>query len=484
MTPARRYRVNTTTIWAAVGAALLVHAALLGTVDAWGLSMVSGGLAADQQKDLTAAAEPPPEPELKTTCGGDVLLATGARAAMCLAPWNADVDGCGSDTIMTMWMDLSSCQAGEAIATAPISLINPRQAEKVTPIDPEQLLDEAMQQQLAMQQPPPPPPPPQQPQAQPPPPPPPPPPKPAQVVETAKPNTEKEPENARFLSENNVSVDKQKVARGSVQEPMVAKSKDADLTAKQNPKEASVKEIKDQDKGKNEKAPEVPGTLAMRPAGTPQPSDAPQEQKTRGSVLGAKGPLVADGFVPRHGDGAIESSKRDQGELSRGQSGAGGGVPQVPNLKPTTETLERAIGGGSVDHLEDVENGDETALSAKRWVYASFFNRLKRQVAQNWDPATVWRRSDPQGTVHGFKTRVTEVRVSLSGKGELQKIVVTAPSGVGELDDEAVRAFHASAPFPNPPDGLVQKDGLITFAFSFYFEIGAPRSSWRVIRSQ
>ncbi len=145
--------------------------------------------------------------------------------------------------------------------------------------------------------------------------------------------------------------------------------------------------------------------------------------------------------------------------------------------------LERIAGGGSVDHLDDVQNGDETALSSKRWVFASFFNRLKRQVAQNWDPATVWRRIDPQGTVYGFKTRVTEVRVSLAPNGTLQKIVVTTPSGVQELDDEAVKSFHASAPFVNPPDGLVQKDGMITFAFSFYFEIGAPRSSWKVIRS-
>jgi TonB family protein len=153
----------------------------------------------------------------------------------------------------------------------------------------------------------------------------------------------------------------------------------------------------------------------------------------------------------------------------------------VPNLRPTQEQLERIVGGGSVDHLEQVESGDETALSAKRWVYASFFNRLKRQVAQNWNPQTVWRRSDPDGTRHGFKTRITEVRVTLSGKGALEKIVVTAPSGVRELDDEAVRSFHAAAPFPNPPDGLV-KNGHITFAFSFYFEIGQARTAWRVIR--
>ena len=68
-------------------------------------------------------------------------------------------------------------------------------------------------------------------------------------------------------------------------------------------------------------------------------------------------------------------------------------------------------------------------------------------------------------------------------KGELAKIVVTQPSGVSELDDEAVRSFQKAAPFVNPPKELANDDGLITFAFSFYFEIGAPRTSWRVIRS-
>jgi TonB family protein len=71
--------------------------------------------------------------------------------------------------------------------------------------------------------------------------------------------------------------------------------------------------------------------------------------------------------------------------------------------------------------------------------------------------------------------------VSLSPKGDLAKIVVTSPSGVRELDDEAVRAFRAAAPFPNPPDGLL-KGELITFEFSFHFEIGGARTSWRVLR--
>jgi TonB family protein len=153
----------------------------------------------------------------------------------------------------------------------------------------------------------------------------------------------------------------------------------------------------------------------------------------------------------------------------------------VPNLKASDQVLERVLGGGSVDRLDDVENGDETSLSSKRWIYAAFFNRVKRQVAQNWEPVSVWRRKDPTGTVYGFKTRLTEVRVSLSPRGEIAKIVVTSPSGVTELDDEALRAFRAAGPFPNPPEGLVQKDNLITFQFGFSFEIGTqPHLSWRV----
>ncbi len=472
----RDRRISKGTFWAVVGAAILIHGAVIGSVQAFGISV-----AGEAFKQKAAALLPEAEmASLDTSCTGDVLLTTGARTALCLAPWNDNVTSCTDDAMMAMWMDLSACQGtGETIAAAPIEMMRAREIEKLTPIDPEPLLEQLRQEE---QKPPPPPEIKQQQQQQQPPPPPPPPQRPAQIVEVAKPNTDKEPENARFLSEHNVEAEKQKVARGSVQEPMVAKSKDAELQAKNEPKEASIQKAPEQDPGKDTKAPDAPGMLSMRAPGAPQPIEAPQDARTRGEATGAKGPIVADGFIPRRGQGSIEQEKRDPGELKPGQSGAGGGTPNVPNLKPTPEMLERAVGGGSVDHLEDVDKGDETSLSAKRWVYASFFNRLKRSVAQNWDPATVWRRNDPNGTVHGFKTRVTEVRVSLAANGSLSKVVVTNPSGVTELDDEAVRAFHSAAPFPNPPDGLV-KEGLITFGFAFYFEIGQPRSSWRVVRS-
>ncbi len=458
----------------AVGVAVVVHGTVLGAAGSLGWVRESFA-AVTQQPNIDDTAE------LETTCSGDVILATTARAAMCLAPWSEDRPECADGVQMMMWMDLSACRGSpDDAAPVAMAMLQPKQLEKLKPIDPEPLLEELKPEDMPK-------PPPPQPQLQPQPPPPPPPPpapkprRPQQVVEVAKPTEEQAPDNARLLAEYNTRVEKQKVARGSRDEPMVAKSKPEELTAKQKPKdEVSIKKLED-DRGKNARAPKVPGTLAMRPPGAPNPAKAPQQEMHRGE-RGERQPIVADGFIPRRGDGAIEQLRRDPGELTRGQGGAGGGSPQIPNLRPTKEQLERIVGGGSVDHLDDVENGDETALNARRWVYASFFNRLKRQVAQNWNPQDVWRRIDPDGTHNGFKTRVTEVRVTLSRRGKLVKIVVTNPSGVTELDNEAVSAFHKAQPFPNPPDGLVSKDGSISFAFSFYFEIGEPHTAWRVLR--
>jgi TonB family protein len=451
---------------------------VLGTVEALDLSVVGEGLGARKIHAMAGTAS-----ELKAGCISDALLASSARAGLCFAPWRADTDQCLYDAKMAMYLDLSGCvKADDSVEVAAISMVSSKTADQMKPIDPEPLLE------LMKQEEPPKPPPElakQEPEQQKPlPPSPPAPPRHTQVVETARPTAEKPPENTRFLSEYDTAVKKQTVARGAVDEPMIAKSKPPELTPKDSPKDAQVKEQPpDRPPGANKEAPDVPGTLAMRKEGAQNPSELEQDARTRGQSLGATGPLAFDGFMPRKGDGAFEQQRRERTEVPRGQSGAGGGAPEVLNLKPSQEVLERAIGGGSVDHLDDVDSGDETALNAKRWIHASFFNRLKRSVAHNWDPASVWRRRDPNGQVYGFKTRVTEVRVSLNTRGELAKIVVTQPSGVPELDDEAVRAFHAAAPFVNPPKELASDDGLITFAFSFYFEIGAPRTSWRVIRS-
>ncbi|HEY4241249.1 MAG TPA: TonB family protein [Kofleriaceae bacterium] len=482
-TPHPRYRVSAarqSRFATTLGVSILVHVALLGTAVVTGVALMTPQ-SADAAEAEPVAVVPV---DLKDSCAGNIMLAAVGRHAMCYSPWRSDTDDCLHDAQMSLWIDLSGCSAANDPSTA-VSVVEQKQSSKLKPIDAEKLLEDA-----AKPKPKPveivklPEPHPEQPKAAAPPPPPA-PPKPAQVVENMKPDQEQDPVNARYLAEWSTKVEKQTVARGAADEKMVAKSQPKELTPTEHPKDdPSVHELETgRMPGKNIKAPDVPGTLSMRAPGSRTPGEVAQDEKVRGTAMGAKGPLLADGYMPRRGDGLIEQQRRERSEMPQGQNGAGGGVPPVANLKPTEDVLQRHAGGGNVDHMDDVENGDETALNAKKWVYASFFNRLKRQVAQNWDPGSVWRRTDPTGQVFGSKTRITEVRVSLSRSGSLAKIVITQPSGAQDLDEEAVRAFHAAAPFPNPPEGLVEKDNLITFAFSFYFEIGGPPSSWRVVRS-
>ena len=470
----RRHRRPAT--WPALAAALAVHATLLLPLHGLGLFALGHGasIRSTPRPELAEAAV-----DLAVTCEGDVGLGAAARFALCVAPWAGELEPCLNDAATNLWMDLSGCSLGSDPGVA-VAMLDPRAIDKLKAIDPEKLVAEPppapeAPKLVVLPQPAVPPPPPPAPPA---------PQRPTQVVETVKPSHEEDPQNARLLAEYSTKVEKEKVARGATKEPMVAKSKPEELAVVAKPKDEPAVEKPpepDRPKGKDASAPDVPGTLAMRNPGAPVPAAEQQDPRSKGSPSGTRGPSIADGFMPRRGDGAVEQDRRERQEIPRGTNGGGGGGAP-PSLKPSKEMLERIAGGGSVDHLDDVDNGDETGLNAMRWVHASFFNRLKRQVAQNWDPATVWHRVDPTGAVNGFKTRVTELRVALDAHGAVEKIVVTAPSGVGDLDDEAVRAFKASGPFPNAPAALAGKDGLITFAFSFYFEIGATHTSWRVIK--
>jgi TonB family protein len=453
------------------GLASIGHAALLWSLLAPLTTLGAGAHAAT----ATAAAGPAVEP-LDTTCAGDALLAAAAAAVTCESPL-ADA-GCDAAVRATLDADLAHCRGDDA--PLEFAMLDPAQVAHLTPIDPEPLLEsitpeaqaafeakqeaaqaaQAAEVERQKQQPP----------------------KDMQVVETAKPALEVEPDQARFVSEYNTKVDRETVARGSRQEAMIDRPQPSVLPTKPNAADPAIaKPPPDRPDSLAERAPDAPGKLSMRAPGSLAPSESPQEAKVRGALTGDTGP-AGDGAAARRGDGAIEQARRDPTELAPGQGGAGGGAPHLPNLRPSDDQLSRVVGGGSVDHYDDVEEGEVTAVSSRQWVGATFMNRTKRLVAQEWNPAEAWAHFDPRGSVYGYKTRITVLRVTLSPDGALTKAVVIQGSGVDFLDDEAVRAFKAASPFPNPPDVLRGDDGLITFTFGFYFEISGGRSNWKIFR--
>jgi TonB family protein len=135
---------------------------------------------------------------------------------------------------------------------------------------------------------------------------------------------------------------------------------------------------------------------------------------------------------------------------------------------------------GSYDDLDDIEEGDGTFLNSRRWKFASFFNRVRDQVAEHWHPEVLHASNDPDSRKYGTKTRRTKLMISLNSDGSLHRIRLERSSDVDYLDEEAIRAVRAAQPFANPPPGLVNPEtGHIDFGFAFIFEINGGTRIFR-----
>lgn len=223
----------------------------------------------------------------------------------------------------------------------------------------------------------------------------------------------------------------------------------------------------------------VPGQ-APQVNGTPnvQPSDAePQPPSdSRSLELGTRGMSKAES--------GVTAAEADGAQLDRGEAKTQGApVPPRTGLLGTPSALAETFGSsGTFDDLPGVTEGDENQLNSKRFKYASFFNRVRNAVAQHWEPAEVHRAADPDGRIFGAKTRRTNLVIRLNADGSLAKIMLHGSSDARHLDEEAIRAVRAAAPFDNPPDGLVDpKTGYIEFGFGFIFEL---RGGARIFRYQ
>jgi TonB family protein len=282
---------------------------------------------------------------------------------------------------------------------------------------------------------------------------------PGQVVDQAKPREEKRPDKARFASEYDVTVEKESKKYGRFDQ----KSRQGDQAGNAEVTQPAAPASK----------PTPPGLLAMRTPGKRAPQARPEMPATPGRN-GSDAPEDPEGVLPAGTRGATQqpSPAVPATPGTEGPMLPQGAAP-APAMTPSQQQIARAIGGGTQDHLKDIDDGDETSLNSKKWKFASFFNRIKAQVREHWRPAEVYRRRDPTGSIYGSKDRYTLLRVQLKPDGSLANVALETPSGVEFLDDEAIEAFKEAQPFPNPPTQLVDAgSGMIDFKFGFYFEIG------------
>jgi TonB family protein len=283
---------------------------------------------------------------------------------------------------------------------------------------------------------------------------------PGQVIDLPAPAIERRPDDARFAAEHDSTVEHETHKQGKF-----------DDKARQGARDSTS------DAQKATPAAPPDGRLAMR-------------EPDLGRALRASGPLApraparpagATYGVAEPGPPSDDGSLAPLGLNQPPPRPTGGGLPAggSPALVPTSEQLAHVVGGSTPDYLRDVDDGDETALNSKKWRFATFFNRVKKQVAEHWHPDDAYRRADPTGAIYGHQNRYTELHIQLKSDGHLANVGVNTPSGLEFLDDEAITAFKEAQPFPNPPRQLLEPDGFVKFSFGFLFDLnGPPQMRW------
>lgn len=291
--------------------------------------------------------------------------------------------------------------------------------------------------------------------------------RPGQVVDVAPTGNQKPPQDARFLAESNNTVEKETISR--FRRPGFEKTAPT-------PTQNQMKEQGPAPKGAEAAVAGRPG----EPGGDTRRPGAPGSVTPSKPVKPAPDQLAMvtdpDGRLPARPKPAEDAPPKGTAVEPPGLEGEGGqGAPHAgsggkPILQPSAAFYDKLSAGPAPDYVEGVDVGDATFLNTREWKYAGFFNRVKQAVAERWNPAGAARDRDPTGEKFFYKDRVTVLQVTLNAQGAVTELKVTKPSGVPFLDQTAVDAFQSAQPFLNPPPGLFNARGEVTFTFGFHLE--------------
>lgn len=143
------------------------------------------------------------------------------------------------------------------------------------------------------------------------------------------------------------------------------------------------------------------------------------------------------------------------------------------NTMASAAPSSSATASQSQDYLKNVSYGVETVLNTKEFKYYTYFNRIRRQLSEHWEPTVREKLSKMfrQGrSIASNEDRTTKLLIILDTKGVLVKVQLVSDSGVKDLDEAAIESFRSAAPFPNPPKGIIESDGTVKIRWDFILE--------------
>lgn len=185
--------------------------------------------------------------------------------------------------------------------------------------------------------------------------------------------------------------------------------------------------------------------------------------------------------ITQIGQKAQESKTKDVNKKSEIKNFGLNGLPigeslNEQNLTENRENIPTLVGEGQSqtdDYLKDIDEGAQTLLNTKEFIYYSYFMRVKDQLRSHWNPRirkNIQVLYAKDRSIANSNLKSTSIRVTLDKSGYLEKIELLKTSGYEELDIAAIQAFRSAAPFLNPPSGLLEKDKRIRIVWDFILE--------------
>ncbi len=137
-------------------------------------------------------------------------------------------------------------------------------------------------------------------------------------------------------------------------------------------------------------------------------------------------------------------------------------LPMPKSLFPSAKTLYQIERKFSESYPKNVPQGDVISLNTKSYKYISYFTHIKRKIELVWEYPRAAAEMGQEG-------RLT-LRFTILKDGRLAGVWLVQSSGYRLLDQEAIRAVKAAAPFNPIPDRL--KTDHLNIMANFTYTLG------------
>lgn len=229
-------------------------------------------------------------------------------------------------------------------------------------------------------------------------------------------------------------------------------------------------------------APRPPPAPAPRPAAPPL-RKAVKKVAEPARTAGAAPPVneVVEPAPPPGGLGeaAVDTPSplvAPQGTGSGGAPGAAGnGLQARPQLLLDTSSALRLVGGAQP--RPEVP----AALDEPEFKAAPFIARVRDVVASRWTPERTLDMRFDDGKLTQSGVSRSEVAVTIDRQGAIVRLDLVRRGKEDFLDELALAAVRASAPFINPPVGLFGPDGLYGFRVGVELTLDIPGLAEQVL---